>query len=152
MNRAQRRASKKKAVGARIIPLPAMLDEFIVFGPPQELMDAIHDGQLNTIDDKPVFRGADGQWTEICPALAGWIYTWKQLDPSNPLTNLTQLNHDLYSGRIITQETYRNARDELKKCREYWRTADREKMRETARVCQIRLLLDRDDNLTQELS
>lgn len=142
MNRAQRRTMKhKRPQHEKVVPLTFLFQEFSIFDMPQMVIDQICAGSINSIDDIPVFRDNTGEWMEICPALAGWIATWREINPAEPLNALHQINLHLHSNTSIPPELTETARQELNACREYYRSADASKIRETAQKCQIRLML-----------
>jgi len=85
MNRTQRRQADRNARRnithtERIVPLPALLDEFTVFDMPQSIINQLLNGAIDCANDVPVFRDNSGQWCEVLPALEGWLFTWRKLD------------------------------------------------------------------------
>lgn len=79
MNRELRRKLERderrgKIHKERVVPLPAAFDEFTVFDMPQSILDQISNGSIDAIQGVPVFRDNTGVWTELMPALEGWIY------------------------------------------------------------------------------
>lgn len=150
MNRAQRRQTErdiKRRINRtdRIVPLPAMFDEFTVFDMPQSIIDQLKNGSIDAVNDTPAFRDNTGNLCEVVPALEGWIFTWKKL--SNELDlflsfySLSLLSECLQKGDLITKRYIINAANELQACRIAFRNSDRQKICSIAKTAQIQLML-----------
>lgn len=151
MNRTQRRQAEKNTRRGvthtqRVVPLPALLDEFTVFDMPQSILDQLTNGCIDSIDDIPVFRDNTGQWCEIAPALEGWIYTWAKInDDLNlnlSLNNMVILANRLNIGELIGSNHIDNAKNELTACRLAFRKSDRQQIVQIAKNAQIQILLN----------
>lgn len=148
LNRAQRRAMKnaKPVVPARIIPLPTLLDEFTVFDMPQSILDQISNGAIDAAQGVPVFRDTAGVWTEIVPALEGWIFTWasikEKLNIAIELLPLITINKRLNSNTPITRENINAAQQCLTHCRQIFRQTNRQQIIEIAKTAQLKILLE----------
>ena len=108
MNRAKRRAMarNKRPAADRFVPLPSLLDEFTVFDMPQTILDKICNGEIEAHQGVPVFRDNTGELCEVCPALAGWIFTWQrindQLGSGLDLNPLKRLHNKLHADMPLT--------------------------------------------------
>ncbi len=151
MNRAQRRQAEKNTRRGithteRIVPLPALLDEFTVFDMPQTIIDQLLNGAIDCADDVPVFRDNSGQWTEVLPALEGWLFTWKKLNDELNLNlsfySLTLISECLQKSEFIFEGYVKNAALELQRCREAFRTADRKEIVRISKIAQLQILLN----------
>lgn len=151
MNRAARRQTERndrrgKVYADRIVPLPAILDEFTVFDMPQTILDQISHGSVDSVQGVPVFRDNSGVWNEITPALSGWIFTWQKLNHDlNLELNLNPLK--TICGRLennvpITKENIRAALQCLNECRAAFRRSDRKKIVDIAKTAQIAILME----------
>jgi len=151
MNRAQRRHAERndrrgKVYTERVVPLPALLDEFTVFDMPQTILDQISHGSVDSIQGVPVFRDNAGVWTEITPSLSGWIFTWQKLNRElslelnlNPLRTICAR---LENNVPVTKENIRNALKCLDECRKAFRVSNRQKIVSIAKTAQLQILLD----------
>jgi len=151
MNRAQRRQAERndrrgKVFTERVVPLPALLDEFTVFDMPQTILEQISHGSVDSIQGIPVFRDNTGVWTEITPALSGWIFTWQKLNRDlhlelnlNPLRTICAR---LQNNVPITRENIKNALECLNACRQAFRTSDRKQIVSIAKTAQIAILIE----------
>jgi hypothetical protein len=151
MNRAQRRQADRNARRnithtERIVPLPALLDEFTVFDMPQSIIEQLKNGAIDTAEDVPVFRDNTGQWCEIAPALAGWVFTWQKISDelklSLPLKSFHAIAESLEKGRLIQAEIVGIADIALDICRIAFRTADRKEIVRIAKNAQLQILLN----------
>lgn len=151
MNRASKRALErdmKRGINRhdRIVPLPALLDEFTVFDMPQSIIDQLANGCVDAVDDIPVFRDNTGQWCEIAPALEGWIFTWCKinvdLNLNLSLNNMVILANRLNIGELIGSNHIDNAKKELMACRLAFRSADRQRIVRIAKIAQLQILME----------
>ncbi|HEY9211063.1 MAG TPA: hypothetical protein VIO56_06595 [Methylotenera sp.] len=150
-NRAQRRQAERnerrgKVYSERVIPLPSLLDEFTVFDMPQSILEQISHGSVDSIQGVPVFRDNAGMWTEITPALSGWIFTWQKLNSElnldlnlNPLRTICAR---LENSMPVTHENIKNALACLDSCRKAFRASDRQKIVSIAKTAQLQILLN----------
>lgn len=151
MNRTQRRQAERNAKRGivqadRVIPLPALLDEFTIFDTPQSIFDQLKNGQIDSVDDVPVFRDNTGQWCEVVPALDGWIFTWEKIAKELNInliafTSMRILLNKLNSGAMLSVIDIAAANCELTQCRGVFRKADRAKLMEIAKTAQLQILL-----------
>jgi len=151
MNRTQRRQAERnerrgKVYAERVVPLPALLDEFTVFDMPQTILEQISHGSVDSIQGVPVFRDNAGIWTEITPSLSGWIFTWQKLNRDlhlelnlNPLRTICAR---LENNVPVTKENIKNALACLDQCRKAFRASDRQKIVSVAKTAQLQILLD----------
>ena len=151
MNRAQRRQADRNARRGinhteRIVPLPALLDEFTVFDMPQSIIDQLLNGAIDCANDVPVFRDNSGQWCEVLPALEGWLFTWQKINKELYLYlsfySLALVAECLQKGEFIYEGYVKNAARELQHCREAFRTADRKEIVRIAKNAQLQILLN----------
>ena len=147
-NRAQRRAMQriKHMPSERVVPLPALLDEFTIFDIPQRIFDQLSNGQIDSVDDVPVFRDNTGQWCEVVPALDGWVFTWEKIAKELNLsliafTSMRILISKLNSGATLSVIDIAAANCELTQCRGIFRKADRTRLMEIAKTAQLQILL-----------
>jgi hypothetical protein len=151
MNRTQRRQAERNerrgiSYSERIVPLPALLDEFTVFDMPQSIIDQLTSGAIDAADGVPVFRDNSGQWCEVVPALEGWLLTWRKLNAELNLQlsfySFTLLSNRLEKGELIDAIHIINAACELRACRHAFRSADRKKIVSIAKTAQIQILME----------
>ncbi len=151
MNRSERRQAEKNArkgivYQERVVPLPALLDEFTIFDIPQSILTQISHGAIDSIQGVPVFRDNTGEWCEVTPALAGWIFTWEKLNAELnlklDLTPLTIICKRLQNYTPITRENIGNALLCLDACRMAFRTNDRQRIAYISKNAQIQLYLE----------
>jgi hypothetical protein len=152
MNRTQRRQAERnerrgKVYTERVVPLPALLDEFTVFDIPQSIFDQIKNGQIDAVNDVPVFRDNTGELCEVVPALEGWIFTWekiaKELGVSMlAFTSMRILLNKLNAGAMLSVIDIAAASCELAQCRGVFRKADRSKLMSIAKTAQLQILLE----------
>lgn len=151
MNRAARRQSERSARrginhAERVIPLPRLLDEFTIFDIPQSILTQISHGAIDSIQGVPVFRDNTGEWCEVTPALAGWIFTWEKLNVELnlklDLTPLTIICKRLQNYTPITRENIGNALLCLDACRAAFRHNDRQRIASISKNAQIQLYLE----------
>lgn len=151
MNRTQRRQSERNvrrgiSYSERIVPLPALLDEFTVFDMPQSIIDQLAAGSIDAADGVPVFRDNTGGWCEVVPALEGWLFTWRKISAALDLGLLfysfTLLSNRLHLGELIEAIHIDNAAVELAFCRRAFRTANRQKIVSLAKTAQIQILME----------
>lgn len=152
-NRAQRRAMKKaKPIApARIVPLPALVDEFTVFDIPQRILDQLNNNTIDVVENEDgksmaVFRDNAGVLTEVCPAMLGWVETWEMISEKLCLhLNFvglkflcTALNRDeCFPAAIVTV-----AQLELAECRRAFRTSNRKEIVRIAKMAQLKILIE----------
>ncbi len=147
-NRAQRRAMKriKHMPAERVVPLPALLDEFTVFDMPQTILDQISNGQIDAAQGVPVFRDNAGVWTEIVPALEGWILTWQMINEKLQLAldlqPLSILSKRLHNNVPLTRENISAAQQSLLQCRQAFRRSNRQQIISIAKTAQISILIE----------
>ncbi len=150
MNRQLRRKLERderrgKIHKERVVPLPAAFDEFTVFNMPQTILDQISNGSIDAIQGVPVFRDNTGVWTEIVPALEGWIFTWQmikeKLQLQIDLLPLTIINKRLNSNTPITHENIKAAQKSLLQCRLAFRSSNRQQIVSIAKTAQISILM-----------
>jgi hypothetical protein len=150
MNRNQRRQAQRDSNRGisrqeRIVPLPALLDEFTVFDMPQSIIDQLVNGAIDTADDVPVFRDNSGQWCEVLPALEGWLYTWRKINAELNLSlsfyYLTLMANRLAKGEMLHQRHIEHGAKELFDCRIAFRSADRKSIVSIAKTAQFQILL-----------
>lgn len=151
MNRQLRRQLERnqrrgKVHQDRVVPLPALLDEFTVFDMPQSILDQISHGAVDSIQGIPVFRDNAGVWTEISPSLSGWIFTWEKLNNELmlqlDLSALKTVCMRLQNNVPITQKNIKNALACLDSCRKAFRKSDRQKIVSVAKTAQLQILLN----------
>jgi len=151
MNRAQRRQAERNerrniTHGDRIVPLPALLDEFTVFDMPQSILDQISNGAIDAMQGVPVFRDNEGVWTEIIPALEGWILTWEmineQLGLNINLLPLTIIKKRLHSNTPITRKNITAAQTCMIDCRKAFRSSKRQQIVSIAKKTQTKILIE----------
>lgn len=150
MNRSQRRQTErdlKRGIDRsdRIVPLPAMLDEFTVFDMPQTIIDQLSHGAIDSVNDEPVFRDNAGHLCAVIPAFEGWIFTWQKiqekesekldLEPLQIVCN--RLKYDMKLSKLHIEL----AQDALDRCREYFRAGNRQAISSIAKTAQIQMLL-----------
>jgi len=151
MNRTQRRQAERKerrgiVYSERIVPLPALLDEFTVFDMPQSIIDQLTNGTIDAADDVPVFRDNRGEWCEVVPALEGWLFTWKKINSALDL-DLHFDAMELLASRLgknlwLNPPHIEMAAKELQSCRYAFRTADRKEISRIAKTAQIQILME----------
>ncbi|MDP3322675.1 MAG: hypothetical protein Q8S71_03910 [Hydrogenophaga sp.] len=151
MNRAQRRQAERNnkrgiVQTERVIPLPALLDEFAVFDLPQCIFDQLKNGQIDAANDVPVFRDNTGELCEVVPALDGWIFTWEKIAQALGIkmlafTSMRIVLSKLNSGAMLSVINIAAAHCELAQCRAVFRKADRAKLMSVAKTAQIQLIL-----------
>lgn len=151
MNRTQRRQAERdarrgKVYHERVVPLPALLDEFTVFDMPQTMLDKLINGEIESVHGVPVFYDNEGGLNEICPALQGWIYTWQRinekLNANIDLAPLQCINNKLNADSIITMNEVMAARQSLDGMRKFFRSTDRKAVCEITKTAQIAMLLE----------
>lgn len=151
MNRALRRQAAKDARRGitrteRVVPLPALLDEFTVFDMPQCILNQIANGAIDSIQGVPVFKDNTGTWCEVSPALEGWILTWKKINTelhlNLDLQALIALHKRLYHAMPITRELIGHALMCLDACRIAFRTNNRQEIVRIAKTAQIQIYLE----------
>lgn len=150
MNRSQKRQAErdmKRGINRtdRIVPLPAMMDEFTVFDMPQQILDQLSNGAVDSVNDEPVFRDNSGEICAVVPAFEGWIFTWKKiqekqikpldLEPLQIVCN--RLKYDMKLSKLHVEL----AQDALDRCREYFRSGRRSEITSIAKTAQIQLML-----------
>lgn len=156
MNRTQRRQlarDQRRNIdrnAARVVMLPAALDEFSVFDMPQTLLDKITiSGEVVEMQGAVVFRDPSGEWNKICPALDGWIFAWekisKELNARLDLSALKLLSKKLDVAMPLTQKDCDGAIAALDACRKLFRVSNRKQIMQISRDAQIAILLDRAD-------
>ena len=151
MNRAQRRQAERnerrgKIYTERIVPLPALLDEFTVFDMPQSILDQLSNGSVDAVNNKPIFRDNTGQLCEVVPAMEGWIFTWQKIQQKmaekldiEPLQIVcNRLKYDMK----LTMRHINHAQDALDNCREFFRTNNRAQIASIAKTAQIQILIE----------
>lgn len=150
MNRAQRRQAEKNirrgiTLTERVVPLPALLDEFTVFDMPQSIIDQLKNGSIDCANDVPVFRDNTGQWTEVLPALQGWLFTWRKIRDELNLNlffgNISLIARCLAKNLTFHPQYIESAAEELHACRLAFRTADRKEIVRIAKNAQLQILL-----------
>lgn len=151
MNRAQRRQAERNerrniTHSERVVPLPSLLDEFTVFDMPQSILNQISNGSIDAIQGIPVFRDNEGVWTEITPALEGWILTWEmineQLGLNINLLPLTIIRKRLHSNTPITRENIAAAQTCMVDCRKAFRSSKRKQITSIAKTAQTKILIE----------
>lgn len=151
-NRAQRRAMarSKNVQQPRIVPLPALLDEFTVFDMPQTILDQISNGSIDSVQGVPVFRDNAGVWTQIVPALEGWIFTWNMINEKLQLNlNLQPLSivsKRLHNSVPLTKENIGAAQICLSQCRKAFRLSNRQQIVSIAQTAQIAIFMEQKKN------
>ncbi len=87
-----------------------------------------------------------GEWTEVVPALNGWISAWKAFDQrfqlGHDLSPMVRLCNCLNYGTPLTPRQIQAARDVLKEQRRLFRTLPRDQIASAARTEQIRMYLE----------
>lgn len=150
-NRAQRRQAEKNIRRGithteRVVPLPALLDEFTVFDMPQSIIDQLQNGSIDCADNVPVFRDNTGQWCEVLPALEGWLFTWRKINTELSLGisfyYLTLLANRLSKGEFLHPKHIEHSANELLACRVAFRAADRKQIVSIAKTAQLQILLN----------
>lgn len=152
LNRAQRRAQKyhkKSRKGeVKIIPLPNMLDEFVVFDTPQRVIEQLKNGSIDASDDIPVFRDNTGQLCQVCPALDGWLYAWRmiisKLNANINLNPLMAINSRLHDNLPINLDMVNSAETVLTQCRHLYRSAPRDQVKQIAKIAQVHIKYGND--------
>ncbi|HSH72371.1 MAG TPA: hypothetical protein VK974_04860 [Methylophilaceae bacterium] len=135
----------------RIVPLPALLDEFTIFDIPQTILDRIRAGYIEAANNLPIFRDNEGAWNAVCPALSGWIFTWQRI--SNELKlglilePLRRINRKLDLGMPISEAHVQAAQEALDKTRQAFRGNDRKEITSIAKTAQIILLNGTEEKL-----
>ena len=151
MNRAQRRQAEKNIRRGithteRVVPLPALLDEFTVFDMPQSIIDQLQNGSIDCANDVPVFRDNTGQWVEVVPALDGYIFTWQkisdELNLNLSLHYLKLLLSCLSKGYFFQSLYVDKSAEELQACRIAFRSADRKEIVRISKNAQLQILLN----------
>jgi len=148
INRAQRRAMlrNKQKLSERLVPLPALLDEFTIFDMPQTIMEKLRNGEIEAYQGRPVFRDNTGTLCEICPALSGWIFTWQRINDELGLNiNLEPLGklHNKLQADMPLQPADVDAADAtLKIMRQVFRASDRNRIASIAKTAQIAILIE----------
>jgi hypothetical protein len=59
-------------------PLPHEVD--LVFRPLDLMFAQLRAGEIDAVQGRPVFRSFEGELCEVCPALEGWIESWRLID------------------------------------------------------------------------
>lgn len=151
MNRTQKRQQArdlKRGITRtdRIVPLPALLDEFTVFDMPQTMLEKLTNGEIEAVQGVPVFYDNEGVLTEICPALQGWIHTWERINEKlNGRLNLAPLqriNNKMHTSTLITMGEVIAARHTLDSMRKFFRSANRQAICEISKTAQIAILME----------
>jgi len=151
MNRAQRRLAEKNTrrgitYTERVVPLPTLFDEFTVFDMPQSILDQLKNGSIDCANDVPVFRDNTGQWTEVLPALKGWLYTWEKISTELNLSLsfhfFKMLSTRLEHGVLLDHLHIKCCIGELYACRLAFRIADRKEIVRISKIAQLQILLN----------
>ncbi len=151
MNRAQRRQAERNMrrgieYNERIVPLPALLDEFTVFDMVQSIMDQISNGAIDAMQGVPVFRDNSGVWQEVIPPFEGWVFTWEKINTDLnigiDLLPLKIISKRLNSSTPITRENITKAMECLNHCRQAFRSANRADIVRISRTAQLQILLE----------
>lgn len=147
MNRAMRRAAAKaKPMQApKVVPLPALLDEFTVFDHIDTLLLKIGNGHIETVQGVPVFRDNEGKLTQVCPALQGWIETWQMINEKLglviPIQHFQLICNKLHYDTIITERDLKLATATNAYCKAVFRQR-RKEITEVAKLAQFKILLE----------
>lgn len=151
MNRAQRRQAERnvrrgKVYTERVVPLPALLDEFTVFDMPQSILDQLSNGSVDSVNNNPVFRDNTGQFCEVVPAMEGWIFTWKKIQQNMAekldLEPLQIVCNRLKYDMKLTMHHIHQAQEALDHCREFFRNGNRAEIASIAKTAQIQILIE----------
>lgn len=150
MNRSQRRQAERDIKRGimrhdKIIPLPALLDEFTVFDMPQSILDQLANGAVDSINDEPVFRDNSGVLCAVVPAFEGWIFTWQKIQEkqyeSFDLEPLQIICNRLKYDMKLTSLHIEMAQEALDRCRSYFRSGNRQDIASIARTAQIQMMI-----------
>lgn len=147
MNRAMRRAlaKGKRPEQEKLIPLPSLLEEFTIFDIPQTILSKLRNGEIEAQQGIPVFFDNTGELNEVCPAMAGWIYTWKKLNEKLNLNlwlePLEKVNNKLHAAIMLTEKDVAQAQAALDSCRAAFRRTDRQAIQRISQDAQIALQL-----------
>lgn len=151
MNRTQRRQMKRDVRrdidrSERVVPLPALLDEFTIFDIPQTILDRCQAGEIESAAGVPIFRDNTGAWCEVCPALSGWIFTWQKISDSLQLQLDLEAMRRVYKrlnvSMPLTEADISGAQAVLYRLRMVFRRNDRKQIAALARDAQIAILME----------
>lgn len=151
MNRAQRRAEKfRKTQHEVVVSLPPMIDEWTIFDCPDRIMQKLKNGEIESYQGRPIFVDNEGEWSDVCAALSGWIFTWQKivdkLESSASLQGLQIIHNKLHVMMPITIQDLANAEACLNSLRQLFRKSDRQVIKEVAKTAQIAIYLDGKTN------
>lgn len=147
MNRAMRRAAAKSKPmqPPKVVPLPALLDEFTVFDHIDTLFLKIGNGHIETVQGVPVFRDNEGKLNQVCPALQGWIETWQMINEKLglviPIQHFQLICNKLHYDTIITERDLKLATATNAYCKAVFRQR-RKEITEVAKLAQFKILLE----------
>jgi hypothetical protein len=147
MNRAMRRALKhgKRQQPEKVVPLPALLDEFTIFDIPERILQKLQNGEIEALQGRPVFIDNTGELQEVCPALEGWIFTWQRISDQMGLNlniaPLGKLHNKLQACMLLTPRDVMEGQAALASIRNVYRMIDREQLRSIAKDSQIMILM-----------
>lgn len=146
MNRAMRRAAAKAkpTPPPKVVPLPALLDEFTVFDHIDTMLMKIGNGYIESVQGVPVFRSNEGELTQVCPALQGWIETWQMINEKLgceiPIKYLQTVCNKLHYSMPINQTDLMMATKTNAICKLEFRKR-RKEITEVAKLAQFKILL-----------
>jgi len=151
MNRAQRRLAEKQerrgtAYVPKVVPLPFLFDEFTVFDFIDTFLLKLRNGSVDSAQGVPVFRDNEGELTQLCPALLGWIETWEFIHEKigvdismlplqrihNKLTYVMPISQSEIFAAIVTNEA----------CKKAFRGQNRKLITEAAKLAQFKILME----------
>lgn len=147
MNRAMRRAAAKAKPmpPTKVVPLPALLDEFTVFDHIDTMLQKIGNGYIESVQGVPVFRDNEGKLNQVCPALQGWIETWQMINEKLnlviPVQHLQSICNKLHYAMPITERDLKLATATNAYCKAVFRQR-RKEITEVAKLAQFKILLE----------
>ena len=159
MNRAQKRQAARDLKRGimrheRVVPLPALLDEFTVFDMPQQIIDQLSNGAIDAANNTPIFRDNSGVICELVPAFEGWIFTWKKIiekhDSELDIEPLEIVCNRLKYDMKLSPLHIELAQDVLDRCREFFRNGNRSEIASIAKTAQLQILLEPKLNQTNQ--
>lgn len=153
MNRAQRRQAERTnrhpqhQTRRKPITKPWLHEVHLVFDPIDAVFDELRRGEVKC-DGKgvPIFRGFDGVWYELAPALDGWADTWAGIARKRGLEldaePLAKLSRKLGYGVILTPADVEAAYAVIERCRRIVMGADVYQLKADVRTQEIRMAME----------
>lgn len=95
-----RRRDGRQRKRRKAVTRPLRSEVELVFRPLDLIFAQLRAGEVDACQGRPVFRSFEGELCEVCPALEGWIASWRALNerftleiPVKPLETLRRKLH-----------------------------------------------------------